>query len=162
MDAPWKRRMEIPSILKMGMSFNGRQMRWWDQQEPSFCGACGLKSNGNGRMFNNTIEASFRFVEGSSVTFEDLWFKVGGNYTAWPYGMSQLSLVKQVYFEITTQQIVNFYLYGYAFEKWHWIELGWRVPENTKVSSECPASELSIQNSTIFSKIDLSEGLNWP
>ena len=37
--------------------------------------------NGNGRMFNNTIEASFRFVEGAQVTFEDLWFKVGGNYT---------------------------------------------------------------------------------
>ena len=34
--------------------------------------------NGNGRMFNNTIEASFRFVEGAQVTFEDLWFKVGG------------------------------------------------------------------------------------
>ena len=38
--------------------------------------------NGNGRMFNNIIEASFRFVEGAQVTFEDLWFKVGGNYTA--------------------------------------------------------------------------------
>ena len=58
--------------------------------------------NGNGRMFNNTIEASFRFVEGAQVTFEDLWFKVGGNYTALTLWNESAITCKQVYFEITT------------------------------------------------------------
>ena len=58
--------------------------------------------NGNGRMFNNIIEASFRFVEGAQVTFEDLWFKVGGNYTALTLWNESAITCKQVYFEITT------------------------------------------------------------
>ena len=52
---------------------------------------------------------------------------------------------------------MNFYLYGYAFE----IDIGRSRDEGSEKHQSAigmSASELSIRNSTIFSKIDLSEG----
>ena len=82
-----------------------------------FVGHVVQNPNGNGRMFNNIVEASFRFVEGVQVTFEDLWFKVGGNYTTLILWNGSDITCKQVYFEATTPTNNEFfYLYGYAFE----------------------------------------------
>ena len=67
--------------------------------------------NGNGRMFNNIIEASFQFVEGVQVTFEDLWFKVGGNYTTLSLWNGSDITCKQVYFEATTPTNNEFFIY---------------------------------------------------
>ena len=114
--------------------------------------------NGNGRMFNNTIEASFRFVEGAQVTFEDLWFKVGGNYTALTLWNESAITCKQVYFEITTPTNSEFFIYMDTHSKMTLDGVGMKVPEKHQSAIGMSASELSIQNSTIFSKIDLSEG----
>ena len=114
--------------------------------------------NGNGRMFNNTIEASFRFVEGAQVTFEDLWFKVGGNYTTLILWNSSDITCKQVYFEITTPTNSEFFIYMDTHSKLTLEGVGMKVPEKHQSAIGMSASELSIRNSTIFSKIDLSEG----
>ena len=114
--------------------------------------------NGNGRMFNNTMEASFRFVEGAQVTFEDLWFKVGGNYTALTLWNESAITCKQVYFEITTPTNSEFFIYMDTHSKMTLDGVGMKVPEKHQSVIGMSASELSIQNSTIFSKIDLSEG----
>ena len=114
--------------------------------------------NGNGRMFNNTIEASFRFVEGAQVTFEDLWFKVGGNYTTLLLWNSSDITCKQVYFEVTTPTNNEFFIYMDTHSKLTLEGVGMKVPEKHQSAIGMSASELSIRNSTIFSKIDLSEG----
>ena len=103
--------------------------------------------NGNGRMFNNTIEASFRFVEGAQVTFEDLWFKVGGNYTALTLWNESAITCKQVYFEITTPTNSEFYLYGYAFEN----DIGWSWDEG---SGKTPKCHRNVSIRTVHSKFN--------
>ena len=109
-------------------------------------------------MFNNIIEASFQFVEGVQVTFEDLWFKVGGNYTTLILWNGSDITCKQVYFEITTPTNSEFFIYMDTHSKMTLDGVGMKVPEKHQSVIGMSASELSIQNSTIFSKIDLSEG----
>ena len=111
-----------------------------------------------GACLTTSLEASFRFVEGAQVTFEDLWFKVGGNYTTLILWNSSDITCKQVYFEITTPTNSEFFIYMDTHSKLTLEGVGMKVRKNTKSAIGMSASELSIRNSTIFSKIDLSEG----
>ncbi len=80
-----------------------------------------LNPNGNGRMFANTIEASFRFVEGSDIC---LWFRIGGNYTAltlWNESKAITCENRSILKSPTPTNSEFFYLYGYAFEN----DIGW-------------------------------------
>lgn len=47
----------------------------------NFVGHVEPKPDG-GHMFNNSIEASFSITGGAEVSFENLWFKITGNYVA--------------------------------------------------------------------------------
>ena len=116
--------------------------------------------NGNGRMFNNTIEASFRFVEGAQVTFEDLWFKVGGNYTTLLLWNSSDIICKQVYFEATTPTNNEFFIYMDTHSKLTLEGVGMKVPENTKVPSVCPLRNCLFAIQRFFLRLICQKDLN--
>ena len=127
-------------------------------KELHFVGQAISNPNGNGQIFKNTIEAAFRFVAGAKVTFENLCFKITGNYSTLLLWSGSEVTCKQVCFEISTQNNQNFFLYADTHSKLILNDIEMKVPEKHDASIGIVASELSISNSRILSRIDLSDG----
>ena len=111
-----------------------------------------------GRMFNNIIEASFKVAAKAKVTFENLWFNVTGHYSAFMALAGSEISCKRVYFESTIQENNNFIIYAEAKSKISLDDVGMNVPEKHNCGIKIVASELSIVDSTILSKIMLLQG----
>ncbi len=127
-------------------------------KELHFVGHAVPNPNGNGQIFKNTIEAAFRFVAGAKVTFENLCFKITGNYSTLLLWSGSEVTCKQVCFEISTQNNQNFFLYADTHSKLILTDIEMKVPEKHDASIGIVASELSISHSRILSRIDLSDG----
>ena len=127
-------------------------------KELHFVGQVVSNPNGNGQIFKNTIEAAFRFVAGAKVTFENLCFKITGNYSTLLLWSGSEVTCKQVCFEISTQNNQNFFLYADTHSKLILTDIEMKVPEKHDASIGIVASELSISHSRVLSRIDLSDG----
>ena len=114
--------------------------------------------NGDGRFFNNIIEASFKVAAKAKVTFENLWFNVTGHYSAFMALAGSEISCKRVYFESTIQENNNFIIYAEAKSKISLDDVGMNVPEKHNCGIKIVASELSIVDATILSKIMLLQG----
>ena len=114
--------------------------------------------NGDGRFFNNIIEASFKVAAKAKVTFENLWFNVTGHYSAFMALAGSEISCKRVYFESTIQENNNFIIYAEAKSKISLDDVGMNVPEKHNCGIKIVASELSIIDATILSKIMLLQG----
>ena len=94
----------------MGMSFNGRQIKHREiDKNLHFVGACGPNQMAMGACLTTSLRLPSD-CEGAQVTFEDLWFKVGGNYTTLLLLNSSDITCKQVLLKQPLRQIMNFYL----------------------------------------------------
>ena len=158
-----KRRMVIPSSLKMGMSFNGRQIKWsrstrtfiswgmWSQIQMAM-GAC--------------LTTSLRLP--SDLLRELRWrlktcgLKLVGIILPCSYGIAQISPVNRSILKSPLRQIVNFLSIWIRIRKWHWMESGWRFRKNTKVPSVCPLRNCLFAIQRSFLRLICQKDLNWP
>ena len=109
--------------------------------------------NSNGRIFNNTIEASFKIVGGAKVSFENLWFKITGNYAAFSVLAGSKISCSQIYFETTISENKKFMIYAEANSTVILNDVGMTAPEKHDSAIKIDSSELSISNATVLSRI---------
>ena len=109
--------------------------------------------NSNGRIFNNTIEASFKIVGGAKVSFENLWFKITGNYAAFSVLAGSKISCSQIYFETTISENKKFMIYAEANSTVILNDVGMTAPEKHNSAIKIDSSELSISNATVLSYI---------
>lgn len=109
--------------------------------------------NGNGRLFNNTIEASFQIAGGAEVSFENLWFKITDNYLAFFVRDGSKITCNQIYFETTISENKKCMIYAEAKSKVMLNDVGMSTPEKHNSTIKIDSSELSISNATILSRI---------
>ena len=94
------------------------------------------------------------------MTFEDLWFKVGGNYTALLLWNSSDITCKQVYFEATTPTNSEFFIYMDTHSKLTLEGVGMKVRKNTKVPSVCPLRNCLFAIQRSFLRLICQKDLN--
>ena len=123
-----------------------------------FVGHVVPKPNGNGDLFKNTIEASFRITGGAEVSFENLWFKITDNYAAFSVRDGSKITCNQIYFETTISENKKYMIYAEAKSKVMLSDVGMIVPDKHDSAIKVQASELSIRNSRILSAIRGDEG----
>ncbi len=109
--------------------------------------------NGNGRLFNNTIEASFRIAGGAEVSFENLWFNMTGNYSAFSVLAGSKISCNQIYFETTISENKKCMIYAEANSTVILNDVGMSTPEKHNSVIKLVSSELSISDATILSRI---------
>ena len=109
--------------------------------------------NSNGRIFNNTIEASFQIAGGAEVSFENLWFKLTGNYSAFSVLAGSKISCNQIYFETTISENKKCMIYAEANSTVILNDVGMSTPEKHNSVIKLVSSELSISDATIFSRI---------
>ena len=114
--------------------------------------------NSNGRLFNNTIEASFQIAGGAEVSFENLWFKMTGNYSAFSVLAGSKITCNQIYFETTIQENKKYMIYAEANSTVILNDVGMTAPEKHNSSIKIVSSELSISDATILSRIYAAGG----
>ncbi|MCY7085514.1 AAA family ATPase [Streptococcus oralis] len=109
--------------------------------------------NGNGRLFNNTIEASFQIAGGAEVSFENLWFKITDNYATFSVLAGSKISCNQIYFETTISENKKCMIYAEAKSKVILNDVGMSTPEKHNSMIKIDSSELSISDATILSRI---------
>ena len=109
--------------------------------------------NGNGRVFNNTIEASFKIVGGAEVSFENLWFRITDNYATFSVLAGSKISCNQIYFETTISENKKYMIYAEAKSKVMLNDVGMSTPEKHNSIIKIDSSELSISDATILSRI---------
>lgn len=109
--------------------------------------------NGNGRVFNNTIEASFKIVGGAEVSFENLWFRITDNYATFSVLAGSKISCNQIYFETTISENKHCMIYAEAKSKVMLNDVGMSTPEKHNSIIKIDSSELSISDATILSRI---------
>lgn len=109
--------------------------------------------NGNGRVFNNTIEASFKIVGGAEVSFENLWFRITDNYATFSVLAGSKISCNQIYFETTISENKKCMIYAEAKSKVMLNDVGMSTPEKHNSIIKIDSSELSISDATILSRI---------
>ena len=114
--------------------------------------------NSNGRLFNNTIEASFKIEGGAEVSFENLWFKITGNYSAFSVLAGSKISCNQIYFETTISENKKCMIYAEAKSKVMLNDVGMSTPEKHNSMIKIDSSELSISDATILSRIYAIDG----
>lgn len=114
--------------------------------------------NSNGRIFNNTIEASFKIAGGAEVSFESLWFKVTGNYSVFSVLAGSKISCSQIYFETTISENKKFMIFAEANSTVILNDVGMTTPEKHNSGIKIVSSELSISDATILSGIRAEGG----
>lgn len=114
--------------------------------------------NGDGRMFNNTIEASFQISGGAEVSFENLWFKITDNYSAFSVWDGSKISCNQIYFETTISENKKCMIYAEAKSTVMLNDVEMSTPEKHNSIIKIDSSELSISDATILSRIYAAGG----
>ena len=109
--------------------------------------------NSNGRLFNNTIEASFQIAGGAEVSFENLWFKITDNYATFSVLAGSKISCNQIYFETTISENKKFMIFAEANSTVILNDVGMTTPEKHNSAIKIVSSELSISNATVLSRI---------